>query len=330
MPSILLFGVTGLVGSHVVLALKKKYPNFPLTVYLRNATIDTYLRATVGVSRIEHGTYDEVERIASLAKDHDIVINVGSSWDTGLSEAIVDGLSKRDSGKKTILIHMSGTGNFVETRWNDGATHAESKIWHDDDSEDIKLINPKMLNGGPDTVVYEAGKSGTIETYVIYPPIIYGRAAGPVSALGIIQYFMHLKVKELGFIPYIGDGTAITNAVHVHAVVDFVMLVLTQSLGEDEPQKSVYERVYFIGGTETPWKNVSNWFAEAFFNLGISGEKKARSVTLEEAGEGEIPMLMSHDMRFTTRRAEKLGYGGNVESEQLREFLSHGSNIFTA
>jgi hypothetical protein len=109
--------------------LKKQYPDFPVTVYLRNSNIDDYLSSTAGVSRIVHGTYDEASKISSLAKEHDIVINVGSSWDVGLSEAIVAGLNEREDGKKTTLIHMSGTGNFVETRWKDGAHHDDAKIW---------------------------------------------------------------------------------------------------------------------------------------------------------------------------------------------------------
>jgi hypothetical protein len=146
MPSILLFGVTGLIGckyiiftkaptlsnfqpAHLILALKKQYPDFPVTVYLRNANIDDYLSSTAGASRIVHGSYSEASKISSLAKEHDIVINVGSSWDVGLSEAIVAGLNERDEDKKSILIHMSGTGNFVETRWKDGAHHDDSKVW---------------------------------------------------------------------------------------------------------------------------------------------------------------------------------------------------------
>jgi hypothetical protein len=109
--------------------LKKQYSDFPVTVYLRNANIDTYLSSIAGATRIVHGTYSEASKISTLAKEHDIVINVGSSWDVGLSEAIVAGLNEREDGKKTILIHMSGTGNFVETRWEDGAHHDDAKIW---------------------------------------------------------------------------------------------------------------------------------------------------------------------------------------------------------
>src|SRR5450759_1670579 len=104
MPSILLFGATGLVGSHLILDLKSSHPNYPITLYLRNTNLDSYLTNTAGVSRIVHGTFDETTKISALAAEHDVVINVGSSWDVGLSEAIVAGLKKDKNGEGKVLI----------------------------------------------------------------------------------------------------------------------------------------------------------------------------------------------------------------------------------
>jgi hypothetical protein len=81
------------------------------------------------VKRIVHGSFDEKDKIVALAKEHDIVINVGSSWDVPLSEYIAEGLRQQPEGKKRTLIHMSGTGNFVDKRWVDGSSHAEAKVW---------------------------------------------------------------------------------------------------------------------------------------------------------------------------------------------------------
>jgi len=129
MPSILLLGATGLVGSHLILELHERYPNLPVTVFVRNTSIDDYLTATAGVARIVHGDFSEHAKLAALAKEHDIVINVGSSGDESITEAIMDGLKKRPIESKTVLIHMSGTGNFMDMRWKDGAHHDEARIW---------------------------------------------------------------------------------------------------------------------------------------------------------------------------------------------------------
>ena len=130
-------------AAHLVLELKNTYREFPVTVYLRNTKIDKYLTETAGVHRIVHGAYDELSKISALAAEHDIVINVGSSWDTNLSEAIVAGQNQRPDGKKTTLIHMSGTGNFVDQTWADGAFHENAKIWS---------VNTSMLSSLVETL----------------------------------------------------------------------------------------------------------------------------------------------------------------------------------
>ncbi|KPI38087.1 uncharacterized protein AB675_1069 [Cyphellophora attinorum] len=319
MPSILLIGVTGLIGSHLVLALKEKHPELPVTVLVRNKTIDTYLSETAAVKRIVHGSFDEKDKIVALAKEHDIVINVGSSWDVPLSESIVEGLKQQPEGKKRTLIHMSGTGNFVDKRWVDGATHAEAKVWDDNNPEDMKLINPTMLNGGPDTVVLNHGKDGKTGTYIIYPSGVYGEAAGPIPAHGVIQFVYREKAKELGFVPYIGEGTAVFNSLHIKAVIPFVLQVLDLALKDATPQGSVYERCFLIGGTETKYKDIAEAFAEVLYNEGVIASPVAKSVDRKGAGEGELPMLMSSDMRFVSNRAKKLGYKN--EEVSLVEYL---------
>ena len=102
MPSILLFGATGLMGSHLVGALKKTHPTYPLTVYIRSTTpsLHSYLRNTIGVDEIITGDFSETDKISKLASEYDVVINCGSSWDVGLTQAIIEGLVRRfEEGK---------------------------------------------------------------------------------------------------------------------------------------------------------------------------------------------------------------------------------------
>jgi thioester reductase-like protein len=137
MPSILLFGATGLMGSHLVIALKKAYPNFSLTAYIRDtdSTTNDYLSKSVGVDRIAHGDFSESEKISKLSAEHEIVINCGSSWDVPLSQAIVAGLKSRfaEGKSKANLIHISGTGNFADGRKDGkyaGPGVGDSKVWN--------------------------------------------------------------------------------------------------------------------------------------------------------------------------------------------------------
>jgi nucleoside-diphosphate-sugar epimerase len=137
MPSILLFGATGLMGGHLAIALKKAYPSFPLTVYVRDTSdsVKAYLTESVHVDRIVYGDFSEAEKISKLAAEHEIVINCGSSWDVPLAKAINAGLKVRfEDGKgKATLVHISGTGNFVDERKDGsfgGAPIGNSKAWN--------------------------------------------------------------------------------------------------------------------------------------------------------------------------------------------------------
>lgn len=112
-----------------MIALKKTHPNLPLTVYLRNQDVDDYMTLTVGVDRIVHGTFSEAEKISTLAKEHDIVINIGSSWQVPLPEAIIAGLHQKPAGSKPILIHISGAGNFID-HGTTGEANPNAKVWN--------------------------------------------------------------------------------------------------------------------------------------------------------------------------------------------------------
>ena len=137
---------------------------------------------------------------------------------------------------------------------------------------------------------------------------------------------MQEKAKELGFVPYIGEGTAIFNSLHVKDVTPFVILLLSLSLRDDSPKGSVYERCFLIGGQETPWKIASEAFAQALHAKGLIKSPTAKQVDLENAGEGEIPMLMASNMRFVSQRAERLGFRSREAG--LVEFLAVGKDIF--
>ena len=133
MASILLFGATGLMGSHLVPALKKAYPSSPLTVYIRDtdSSLVSYLNQIAKVDKIVHGDFKELDNISNLAAEHEVVINAGSSWDVPLSQAIIAGLKTRvyQGKSKPSLIHISGAGNFHDGR-TDGKLSGDSKVWN--------------------------------------------------------------------------------------------------------------------------------------------------------------------------------------------------------
>ncbi len=119
--------------------------------------------------------------------------------------------------------------------------------------------------------------------------------------------------------PYVGEGSALFNSLHVAAITPFLLKVLDLALQGKSPRASVYERCYLIGGQEVGYKETAEAFAKLFYGEGVISSPHAKSVSLKEAGEGELPMLMASNMRFVSNRANALGY--KHQEPSLVEYL---------
>ena len=109
--------------------IRNAYSDWSVTAYVRNTQVDEYLKSNLGVNRIVHGTFEESEKIRALAKEHEFVINAGSSFDPTLSAAIIAGLKERPAESKGTLLHISGSGNFID-RGTTGVANPSGKIWN--------------------------------------------------------------------------------------------------------------------------------------------------------------------------------------------------------
>jgi nucleoside-diphosphate-sugar epimerase len=154
----------------------------------------------------------------------------------------------------------------------------------------------------------EAGKSGKLNTYLIFPSGVYGNSLGPVPALGVNQLLYKLQAQQLGFVPYVGDGSSLFQALHVEDFPPFALKVVEEALRTDTPKESVYARCYIISSQAMPWKTVSGAFAKLLHAQGVVASPEARSVPLEQAGEGELPNLQAGSMLLRGERAKRLGF----------------------
>jgi hypothetical protein len=115
---------------------------------------------------------------------------------------------------------------------------------------------------------------------------------------------------------------------HVEDCPPFILKVLALALSTKEPKDSVYSRCYIIGGQNDRWKDVSNPFAQLLYAKGLVASPVARSVSLEEAGEGEIPRLMARNMLFRNERAKRLGF--EARQVGLVEHLGKGLEDYSS
>jgi hypothetical protein len=121
--------LTGDRAASISRQLKQTHPDWPLTVYYRNPEADSYFNDVVKPDKIVHGVFEDSATLQALAASHDLVINTGSSFDPTLSRALVDGLKHRKGIEKGTLVHISGSGNFIDGAV-DGKFNPKSKVWN--------------------------------------------------------------------------------------------------------------------------------------------------------------------------------------------------------
>jgi nucleoside-diphosphate-sugar epimerase len=269
---------------------RQKYPEIPVTVFLRSTAYDEALRA-LDVA-IVHGTYADTTEVQQLVSKHSIVVNVGSSWDTALTGAILRGAQVEAGEKKKILIHMSGAGNFVDGG-KSGNYVPQEHPFNDANPDDVRKIGPAKLNGAVDELVFKAASAGIINGFVVCPGGIYGLGSEnavtngtTAPSLGVWASWMVENIINLGFSPYIGEGTAVFPTVHVDDVVQLMFLVFEKALNTWDTYKpeDAYNNFYLGVDERFGAKTHATAFAEYVSETGKLDSVKIKQVTFEESG----------------------------------------------
>ncbi|KAH9890162.1 hypothetical protein F4778DRAFT_374543 [Xylariomycetidae sp. FL2044] len=320
MPSVLLFGATGFIGAPLAKQIKQAHPSWPVTIFIRNQTVEEYFKSEVGVDRIEYGTFGDSDKISTLSREHDLVINAADSKNTELTASILAGQAQKPGGAKGKLVHVSGGGNFLDGTTK-GEFNPEGKIWNDDNEEDIKLIHDQMFNGAADKMILDAGAEGKVDAYIACPVVVYGRSSGPAPVPGLGYSLYTSNAKALGFVPYVGPGTSVAATVHIDDVLTF-LLSLIERVVKDEIQGSAYSKYYILSGPTVTNKDLATGFARAMHQVGIMPSPEPKSVAFEEAGG--LAGLLASNMLVRNDRAVRMGFRATRTSmlAQLDEDLA--------
>lgn len=308
--SVLLIGASGQVGGAFLTVFRRAYPSTPITLFLRTHALDEAVKS-LGNITIIHGDFDtDLQLLEKLASEHDIVINAATSSSLHINEAILRGFVayKDRTGNNAILLHLSGTGNFVDGSRSGEFSAFNSALdlpFHDTNPEQVKKINTSMEpNGASDKIILRAAEARKVDAYFVCPVGIYGashdhigRLAGAegeayANALGVWAGWMISDIVAKGYSPYVGPGTTQFFTVHVDDVVDLMMRVYTKALKDREESKygkdSVHGESYVAAGEKWENKQIAELFAEAMVRrekLKGDGERvEVRSGTFEEAG----------------------------------------------
>lgn len=134
-----------------------------------------------------------------------------------LSECLRRSLSTATIGLGWFEIEYSRADHMLEIDFGtSGNFNSESKVWSDNNEDDIKAIHKGMFNGQSDTLVLEAGANNTIETFIVCPAVVYGGASVSAPTMGVGYSLITGNAKPLGWVPYVGEGTAVLSTVRWH------------------------------------------------------------------------------------------------------------------
>ncbi|CZR38208.1 uncharacterized protein FPRO_06601 [Fusarium proliferatum ET1] len=301
MPSIIVFGASGFVGVPYVKALKKAHPDWPVTAYVRSPQSESQLNT----DRVIVGDFSDFEKVKAASAEHDIAVNAGNSFTADPVAAIIAGQKSR--GTKGKVIHISGGGNFIDFGTS-GSFNPESKVWNDANEDDIKAIHKEMFNGQSDTLVLEAGNGDNgIDTYIVCPSVVYGGASTSSPVLGVGYKLITGNAKPLGYVPYVGEGTAVLSTCHILDLVDFLVKI-SDVAAQGPAEGSPYSRFYMLETSRVAWRDLATELAKMMHERGIFSSPAPKSVDFEKAGEGEVKYLVGSNMLMKGDRAAAMGF----------------------
>ncbi|KAF5264504.1 hypothetical protein FOXYS1_4717 [Fusarium oxysporum] len=302
MPSVIVFGASGFVGAPYTKALKQAHPDWSITAYVRSPQQS---ESQLSADRVVVGDFSDFEKVKAASTEHDIAVNAGNSFTADPVAAIIAGQKSR--GPKGKVIHISGGGNFIDFGTS-GNFNPESKVWNDANEDDIKAIHKDMFNGQSDTLVLEAGNGDDgIDTYIVCPSVVYGGASISSPILGVGYKLITGNAKPLGYVPYVGDGTAVISTCHILDLVDFLVKI-SDVAAHGPAEGSPYSRFYMLETSRVAWKDLATELAKMMHARGIFSSPEPESVEFEQAGEGEVKYLVGSNMLMKGDRAAAMGF----------------------
>ncbi|KAF8071698.1 hypothetical protein FPV67DRAFT_1482350 [Lyophyllum atratum] len=286
MTHIFLTGSTGYIGGSVLTRLLS-HPlsdTFGITILVRDAAKAKQFR-TLGVKAVVGSNLDRA-LLQRLASDADIVFACADADDLDAAKAILAGLKDRfdTTGTRSFLIHTSGTGVLVDDA---GGMYATTDIYSDLDVVKLNTLPPTQPHREVDITIVEADTQGYVNTYIILPSTIYGRAVGPLVDLGLQNRYSQqvptmVKVGlQRGEVGYVGLGKNIWPHVHIKEVTDLYILIFDYVLSRKDLAHGRHG-YYFGENGEYVMYDLAKAIAQTLYDEGMVKSPNPRSFSDEE------------------------------------------------
>ncbi|PYH81054.1 hypothetical protein BO82DRAFT_416690 [Aspergillus uvarum CBS 121591] len=243
--------------------------------------------AKYGVKTISFTGPDNLELLASIATQHDVIIHCAADFGHDSVEALIDGLGIRRTltGSAVYMIHTSTTANLhdaataqrdVETPWfDDRWDNLVKYMWR---RQDCEVYGPRTT----DLLLAQRSQETGVRTYTIMAPIIYGFGTGPFNKRGA-AYIPMLSVAAIRARRAVYLGTGAIDYVHIQDLARLYELLLCRVLADNSEILWKMRRILFASAGRSSWPELAAGLARVGFTLGWLEAPDPRAITVEEA-----------------------------------------------
>ncbi|KAF5384277.1 hypothetical protein D9615_003295 [Tricholomella constricta] len=304
--------------------IREDRQRFDITVLIRGEDRAALIREKLGLKTVVADLSDRTI-VTAAAENADVVINTANADHPEGASAIVEGLKNRKAktGKLGTYIHISGTGALTDKAEGE---FADDKVYDDEHVEDIKAIPVDYVHRACDTLISNAGEAGDIRSYIVMPPMIYGRGTGPFHQTSVQIPALIRGALKAGQSCYYGKGIPLWNAVHVQDLTNLVLLLLDDALSSAPKAPNGGEGFYFCGWQAAPgrdqllkrlvtisfqWKQLAQEIGNRLHSHGALPTAETRSFTEQEAGDALgtwAAFAYGSNSRSKAIKAHKLGW----------------------
>jgi len=309
--SLFVTGVSGFVGGTVLdsLLTRKDRRRFDITVLIRGEDRAALVREKLGLKTVVADLSDRAVVVAA-AENADVVIDMANADHPKGASAIVEGLKNRKAktGRTGTYIHLSGTGALTDRAQGE---FTSDKVYDDEHVDDIKAIPVDYVHRAADTIVSKAGEAGDIHSYIVMPPLIYGRGTGPFHRTSVQIPVLIRGAIKYGQSCYYGKGIPLWNAVHIQDLTDLVLLLLDDALSATPKAPNGSEGFYFCATDSFQWKQLAQEIGTRLHANGAIPTAETRSFTDQEATDALgswAAFAYGSNSRSRALKAHKLGW----------------------
>ncbi|KAI8650178.1 putative nad dependent epimerase dehydratase family protein [Fusarium sp. Ph1] len=302
--SLLLTGATGYIGGTVLDSLLKS-PNtqvrdLAITVVVRKQDQLYFFNEKNIKTALVSGGLEDSEKLTNLARQHDVVLDVATGFNTVAVKAFIKGLAqrKRETDVEPFYIHasyrpdiggeiLSGTTNLSVS---DITGRGGELITFSDKEEGIYEYEVKREVDDPyeqrtaDVATVEAGEQLNVRTYIVMPPVVWGAGTGYFHRFSKQVPQLITNALKVGQVQYPAPDTSAVGRVHVTDLASLFEAILTRAIVD--PYLPSGRRGFFFAETgRQTWLEVAEKIIAVGNDLGYLESLESVGLSLQHAAD---------------------------------------------